>query len=392
MKVELLAPAGDLEKLKIAVSYGADAIYIGGEAFGLRSAAGNFTLKEMEKGIEYGHKYNKKIYLTLNTFPNEHEIKGIEGYLKKLNRLNLDAIIVADLGVFSLVKKITSFPIHISTQSSVCNSEALKFWKNKGASRVVLGREVTIDEAKTLSQNDIELEMFIHGSMCMSYSGKCTISNYTANRDANRGGCVNSCRWDYTAYQSEHLPALDNIYIMNSRDLWAVDHIANLINAGVHSLKIEGRMKSHLYLSTVVSAYRQILDKHLNQSHITDEEIQSWKEKLNSIPNRTFNTGFLEGRASGSSVLYDNLKADVKSNYLGTIREVLGDYFVLQVKNPFYKDDMILIKDFKGSDIPYKIEAIFNMEKEEMDKAQPNSLVYLKKKGNPQPFNVCSLA
>ncbi len=387
--VELLAPAGDFEKLKVALSYGADAVYLGGEAFGLRSAAGNFSLNEIERAVAFAHKLNRKVYLTLNTFPNNYEIDETAQYIKCLKEIALDAIIIADPGVFLLVKELTDHPIHLSTQASVTHVEAVKFWVKQGVSRIVLGREVSIDEVKAIKdQCDVELEMFIHGSMCMSYSGKCTISNYTANRDANRGGCVNSCRWDYSLSTLTDNVSFTQSYIMNSRDLWAVDSVSGMIADGVDSLKLEGRMKSHLYLATTVSIYRQIIDSCLDNGSIEDSDRSRWVNQLNAIPNRGFSTGFLEGQAERESILYDNVKPNGKSNYIGVVKEVGDDFILLQVKNRFFLGDSIKFLTFTGEEIMVQVDKIQDISREHIPEAKPNSLVFLKKVPDIKAYNV----
>ena len=399
-QIELLAPAGDLEKLKVAFAYGADAVYLAGEAFGLRSAAGNFSISEIEQGIEIAHNQGKKVYLALNTYPNQDEIKQIAQYLKSISTLDLDAVIVADPGVFTLAKELTSFNLHISTQSSVTNKEAVKFWKNQGASRIVLGREVSIAEAEEIKQSSgVELETFIHGSMCMSYSGKCVISNYTANRDANRGGCVNSCRWEYSLTKDREEDSFSKSYVMNSKDLMAVDLIPELINAGVNSLKIEGRMKSFLYLANTVSTYRQIIDAVQTSKTITEEMRNSWIYRLNSNPNRGFSEGFLRHHAGAESVLYDSVRSPrspktegrPNSNYIGLVREITDDYIVLQVKNPFKVEDVIAFLTHSGEEIELKVTFIKTIVNENINESRPNSVIFLEKHPLVKPLNVAYL-
>ncbi len=387
--VELLAPAGDFEKLKTALSYGADAVYLGGEAFGLRSAAGNFSLNEIEKAVAFAHKLKRKVYLTLNTFPNNHEIDETAQYIKCLKDIALDAVIVADPGVFALVRELTDFHLHLSTQASVTHVEAVKFWVKQGVSRIVLGREVSIDEVKAIKEQcDIELEMFIHGSMCMSYSGKCTISNYTANRDANRGGCVNSCRWDYSLSTLTDKESFTQSYIMNSKDLWAVDSVPGMIAGGVDSLKLEGRMKSHLYLATTISIYRQILDLCLEKREIEQPDRLRWVNQLNSIPSRGFSNGFLEGLAGRDSILYDNVKPNGKSNYIGVVKEVGNDFILLQVKNRFFAGDSIKFLTFAGEELVVQVDEIKDISREPISEAKPNSLVFLQKVSGIGAYNV----
>ncbi len=389
-QIELLAPAGDFDKLKVAVSYGADAVYIGGSAFGLRSSAGNFSISQIEKGINFAHKYNTKVYLVVNTFPNNSEIKQIENYLGILKNISLDALIIADPGVISLARELTPFNIHLSTQSSVTNIETVKFWRQNGISRIVLGREVSIEEAKLIyAQSDMELELFIHGSMCMSYSGKCTISNYTANRDANRGGCVNSCRWEYSISNISDFIPFTKSYAMNSKDLWAVDQIPEMIDAGISSLKIEGRMKSHLYLSNTVSIYRKIIDNYLNNKSILPTD--SFKKLFNDLPNRGFSSGFLKSTANRDSILYDNLKNPSQSNYIGIVKKITEQYILLQTKNTFHQGDSLIFYLFTGETIFYDVSVMYNINQEIIPIAHANSLILLPKHPLIQENNVASL-
>lgn len=414
--MELLAPGGDFHKLKTALSYGADSVYVGAYAFGLRSSAGNFSLEELEEAIRYTHRQKKKIYLAVNTFPTHEEIGEMQSFFSQLRNLDLDALIIADSGVFSLAREILpSIPVHFSTQASICNGESVRFWKKNGVSRIILAREVTIQEARSIKQESgSEIEMFIHGSMCMAYSGKCTISNYTAGRDANRGGCVNSCRWDYSlltavpkkrtesSSSSENsfnsfdslellekpLANIGNSYPMNSRDLWAVDSIVEMGEAGVDCLKIEGRMKSHLYLATTTRIYRTIIDRFLeeklkrkaetSQTHLSQTR-WNWegeKKELESLPNRGFSEASLQNRAGKESILYDNSKQG-RSKYLGIFREILDEWAVVQVKNPFSLGDELSILPFRGEPIFHRVQEIKNLDREKLSSARPNSLVLL---------------
>ncbi len=398
--IELLAPAGDLEKLLVAFSYGADAVYCAGESFGLRSAAGNFSFQELEKGLSHAHKLGKKVYLTVNSFPNNDEIEQMADYLKTLTQFDLDALIISDAGVFALAKEITPFKIHISTQSSVTNVESVRFWYEQGASRVILAREVSLYEAhKIQEQCKAELEMFIHGSLCMSYSGKCVISNYTAHRDANRGGCVNSCRWEYSLCHSFGEAPFTSAYMMNSKDLCAVDFIPEMIDSRISSLKIEGRMKSHLYLANTVTAYRHIIDIYMQKNELSQEDKKRWLERLNSNPTRGFCSGFFESRAGKESVLYDNNKIAKKvvskrhssSNYIGIVKEVIDDYLVLQVKNRFHVHDVLGFLTFDGEEISYPVDEIKDLTRKTIDEAKPNNIVFLKKHSLVSAYTIVSL-
>jgi len=272
-RVELLAPAGDLEKLKMAVVYGADAIYLGGEAFGLRKASKNFTLSDIEEGVKFAHERGRKVYITLNIVPHNEDLEGLEDYVTSLNNINIDAVIVSDPGMFSIIRRtVPDMPIHISTQASVTNYETIMFWYNLGVRRVVLARELSlaeIEEIKKKVPEDLTIEAFVHGAMCMSYSGRCLLSNYMTGRDANRGDCAHPCRYKYYVVEEkrpgEYFPVeehKDGTFIFNSKDLCMIEHIPELIKAGINSFKIEGRVKSSYYVSTVIRSYKMAIDEY----------------------------------------------------------------------------------------------------------------------------------
>ena len=271
-EVELLAPAGDLEKLKIAFEYGADAVYIGGEIFGMRSAAKNFTKENMIEGVNFAHERGKKVFVTCNIIPRSEDLEILRDYLLELEEIGVDAVIVSDPGVFKVVKEtIPNMEVHISTQASTTNYNAANFWYNKGAQRIVTARELSFEETKEIREHipeDMDIEAFVHGAMCMSYSGKCTISNYTTGRDANKGSCAQSCRWKYTLMEEnngEYTQVVDNIdpdFFFNTKDLCMIEYIPQIFDAGITSLKIEGRMKTAYYVATTVRAYRMALDEY----------------------------------------------------------------------------------------------------------------------------------
>lgn len=312
-KVELLAPAGNLEKLIMALEYGADAVYIGGGEFGLRAGADNFTLKEMKNGVDYAHTRKRKVYLALNAIVHNEELKRLPGYIKKAAATNIDAVIVADPGVFSMVREnAPGLSVHLSTQANNTNWKSAEFWYERGIKRIVLAREITLEEIVQIRKKTpkkLELEVFVHGAMCISYSGRCLLSNYMAHRDSNRGDCAHPCRWKYSLVEekrpSEYYPVYENdkgTFIFNSRDLCMIEHIPQLIETGVTSLKIEGRMKSSYYTATVTSAYRKAIDawyesRKNNTDYLFDK---SWLFEINKASHREFTTGFYFGK-SGSS-------------------------------------------------------------------------------------------
>lgn len=302
---ELLSPAGNPEKMRAALLYGADAVYLAGKRFGMRAAADNFTLDELDEALEYAHSLGKKIYLTLNTLPREDELLTLDEFIAELSRLGhggLDGVIVADLGVFASVKKlIPDVPVHISTQAGVVNSETAKMFYNMGATRVVLAREISLEEIKRLRENippELEIEAFVHGSMCVSFSGRCLLSNNLVGRDANRGMCAQPCRWNYTIREEKRpdmpfpiIQEREGTYIMSSKDMCMVEHIPELIEAGISSFKIEGRMKSAYYTAVVTNAYRAAIDGYMKdkQNYKFDP---AWLGELDSVSHREYCTGY----------------------------------------------------------------------------------------------------
>ena len=303
-KMELLAPAGDLEKLKIAVVYGADAVYFGGEMFSLRAGAGNMTLEEMKEGVEFAHARGVKCYLTVNIFAHNEDIQPLTDYLFQLREMHmdLDAFIVSDPGITDLIREILpDAEIHLSTQANMTNYRTARFWYRQGVKRIVLARELTFEEIRQLRENipeNLELEAFVHGAMCISYSGRCLLSNFMAERDANRGACAHPCRWKYSLVEEqrpgEYYPVEEDgrgTYIMNSRDLCMIEHIPELARSGICSAKIEGRMKSIFYVATLVSAYRKALDAYYDdpERYVFREE---WMTELKKASHREFTTGF----------------------------------------------------------------------------------------------------
>jgi len=301
-KIELLAPAGNLNRLKVALAYGADAVYAGGDAFSLRVRAKNFTDEELKEGIEYTHSLGKKFYLALNVIPHNDDIDTFIEYVKEVKKLKPDAFIISDLGAFNLAKKYApEVPIHISTQANNVNYMTVDAWHKMGAERVVLARELSFAEVKTIRQKtspDLELEAFIHGAMCISYSGRCLLSGYMTGRESNSGDCAHPCRWNYTLMEEkrpgEHFPVFENdrgTFIFNSKDMCMIEYIPELINSGVTSFKIEGRVKTEYYVATVVGAYRKAIDAYLNnpEEYVFNPE---WLNELSKVSNRGYTTGF----------------------------------------------------------------------------------------------------
>lgn len=313
-KPELLAPAGNLEKLKIAIIYGADAVYLAGKAYGLRAAAGNLTLDEMEEGVQFAHERGKKVYVTLNIIPHNSDLKGLDQYIKDIHRIGVDAVIVADPGIITLVKEnAPDLTIALSTQANNTNWKSAIFWHNAGVDRIIVARELSLKEIKTIIENtpdSLEIESFVHGAMCISYSGRCLLSNYMANRDSNRGACAQPCRWEYRLVEEkrpgEYYPVYEDergTYIFNSKDLCMIEHIPELIDIGINSLKIEGRMKSLYYVATVVSTYRKAIDLYLKYpaNFKTDP---NWLVEIAKASHREYTKGFYFSRPGASEQIY----------------------------------------------------------------------------------------
>ncbi|MBU5254916.1 peptidase U32 family protein [Tissierella praeacuta] len=313
-KIELLAPAGDLEKLKMAIRYGADAVYLGGDSFGLRKASKNFSIEEIEEGIKFAHERGKKVYITLNIVPHDEDMEGLEEYITKLYEANTDAVIVSDPGMFSVIKRtVPNLPIHLSTQASVTNYETMMFWYNLGVRRIVLARELSFKEIENMYKKlpkDLEIETFVHGAMCMSYSGRCLISNYMTGRDANRGDCAHPCRYKYNLVEEkrpgEYFPVFEDeegTFIMNSKDLCMIEYIPELINAGIKSFKIEGRVKSSYYVATVIRAYRMAIDEYYNDPD-NYRFNEKWLKEIKKASHRDFTTGFYFGKPTNEAQVY----------------------------------------------------------------------------------------
>ena len=306
--IELLSPAGNFDKMKAALLYGADAVYLAGPAFGMRAAADNFSMEELTAAVQYARKQKKKIYVTINTMPRTSEYKMLDAFLTAVGEAGPDAVIVADIGVFSFVrKKLPQMEIHISTQATVVSTEAAIAWYRLGAKRIVLARELTLEEIREIRRSvpkQLELEVFIHGAMCISYSGRCLLSEYFTSRDANRGMCTQPCRWEYTITEAKRpempLPieeTTDGTFVMSSRDLCMIEHIPELIASGVNSLKIEGRMKSIYYTAAVTNAYRMALDTYTASPDTYTFDPQ-WKREVESVSHREYSTGFYFDRCS----------------------------------------------------------------------------------------------
>ena len=326
-KPELLAPAGNMEKLRMALLYGADAVYLGGKAFGLRAFGGNFDNDELKTAVEFTHSLNKKVYVTVNIYPHNSDVERLPEYLKYLDELGVDALLVADLGVFSYGKKYAPHTeLHISTQANNTNWVAVNTWADMGAHRVVLAREMSLDEIKAIRKKcQVELEMFVHGAMCISYSGRCLMSNYMTGRDSNRGSCAQPCRWKYSLVEEkrpgQYFPVEEDergTYIFNSKDMCLLPYLPDVIESGVDSLKIEGRMKSVHYVASIVKAYREAIDSYFeNPSNFTIK--QEWLEELDKVSHRAYTTGFYYNRPTDKDQIYGSSSYEQTSDFDGLV-------------------------------------------------------------------------
>ncbi len=395
---ELLAPAGSPEKLKIAVLYGANAVYLAGPLFGLRAGTDNFSDVELEEGVIFAHQRRAKVYVTLNTFPHDEELLHLPEYVTFLETCGVDAVIVSDAGLLSVVRQRSNLPTHLSTQASCLNSYAAMLWKNLGVKRIVLGRELSIEQAHAIQQQaDIEVEMFIHGAMCTAYSGNCIISNFTLARDSNRGGCAQSCRFSYSIWENRKErepgtePLYENVSFMSSKDLRGLTLLPRFIDARICSLKIEGRMKSNLYVATTVRAYASALKKCQENPGKNAVALVRLSAELEKIPHRQYTQGSLI-QPAGTDSIYDGQEQAGKYNsryeMAGTIVEVQSRYMTMMVQNPISNQDVLEILPFDGSTIPLKTNDLKNIRHQPIPNSRINSLVVLPLAEKAQPLNL----
>ena len=377
-KPELLAPAGSLEKLKIAFQYGADAVYFGGQSFSLRAAAQNFSYEEMTEGVKIAREYGKKMYCTVNIMPRNSDLEGLAEHLKQLEKVGIDAVLVSDLGVYSLVKQHTNLPIHVSTQANTVNHEACNIWHQLGAERVVLGRECSLEDIKEVRANipdDLELEVFVHGAMCISYSGRCLLSSYMAGRDSNMGACAQSCRWKYSLVEekrpNEYFPIEEDqygTYIMNSKDLCMIEHIPELMEAGISSLKIEGRNKSEYYVAIVVNAYRKAIDLYYNDPE-NYELPKKILDEMYKVAHRRYHTGFFFKEPKEEGLIFDTnnhvREYDVVAIVLDYDKET--GIATCKQRNKFVKGDKVEILSPDTISDDFIVEEIYNEDGEAIE-------------------------
>jgi len=369
-KPELLAPAGDFEKLKIAFIYGADAVYIGGKKFSLRARASNFDILDIKKACDFAHSLNKKVYVTTNIIPHNDNLEGLSEYLKELEEVGVDAIICASPVIVETAKKETSLEIHISTQVSSSNYESVNFWHDQGATRVVLARELNKFEISEFRKNTkCDIEVFIHGGMCVSYSGRCTLSNNMTDRDANRGGCAHSCRWNYDLYEGDKKLNKDISFSMSSKDLQAVKQISNLIDIGVNSLKIEGRMKSIHYIATVVRTYRKLIDDICDESKF---DIKNYILEIKKAENRLTSHGFMEGMTTVDEQLYNMRNENPTQEFIALVHDYNDDNNIATVeqRNYFIPGDEVEVISPNFDKLTTKINEIKDMDNNTIDSAR----------------------
>jgi len=400
-KAELLAPAGSLAKLKYAIEYGADAVYIGGEEFSLRVAAKNFSTSEIKEGIEYAHARGKKVYITANIIPHNEDLKDFPDFVKEVDSLGADAIIVSDLGLFSIVKEVApNLDIHISTQANNTNYMSAKMWYKLGAKRVILARDLSFKEIGEIRDNilpDQELECFVHGAMCVSYSGRCLLSNYLTHRDANKGACSHPCRWKYYLMEEkrpgEYMPVFENdrgTFLYNSKDLCMVKHIPDLIRAGINSFKIEGRVKNELYVATVVGAYRRAIDSFYEDpdNFVIEPDIL---QELEKVSHREYTTGFYYNKPDENNQLYTS------NTYIQdyTIAAVVLDYdpethiATVEQRNRFFKDEELEVISPHRKSFGFKSEYMTDENGENIDVApHPQMIVKLKIDSEVVPYSI----
>ncbi len=385
-KPELLAPAGNFEKLEIAIHYGADAVYLAGKNFSLRNFSGNFTNDEIIDAVAYAHLHNTKVYLACNIYSRNHEQKEIEAFLNITGQIGPDAIIISDPGIIMLAKKnIPDIDIHLSTQANTTNLNAAMFWHDIGIKRVNLARELSLEEIKEIASNSkIETETFIHGAMCVSYSGRCLLSSFLSGRDSNRGLCSHPCRWKYSVVEelrpNEYHPLMEDergSYIFNSKDLRMIEHIPELINANITSLKIEGRMKGINYLASVVKTYRNAIDAYIDFPD-TYETNPDWLTELYQVFHREYCTGFYFNQTGEPQLNYNNIHHGKIHSFIGKIMECTRDnHYKIGIRNKLTRGDTIEISSPKGPPKRTKIIDLFDIENRSIDNAQPNTMAIL---------------
>ena len=380
-KPELLVPASSLEVLKVAVMYGADAVYIGGEMYGLRAKAKNFSMEDMAEGIRFAHEYGKRVFVTANITAHNRDLEGVRKYFRELHKIGPDALIISDPGVFTIAREVCpETEVHISTQSNNVNYETYLFWQRLGAKRVVSARELSIKEIAEIRANipdDLEIETFVHGAMCISYSGRCLLSNYLVGRDANQGACTHPCRWKYSIVEEkrpgEYMPVFENergTYIFNSKDLCMVEHMDDVLNSGIDSLKIEGRMKTALYVATVARTYRKAIDDYLESPEKYRANMSWYQEQISNCTYRQFTTGFFYGKPDENTQIYDNNTYVKEYTYLGYAEKVDENGFAhITQRNKFTVGETVEIMKPDGRNIEAVVKAIYDEDGNSVESA-----------------------
>ena len=389
-KPELLVPASSLEVLRIAVIFGADAVYIGGEAFGLRAKARNFSMEEMKEGIEFAHAHGVKVYVTANILAHNDDLAGVRVYFEELRQIGPDALIIADPAVFMIAKEVCpEIERHISTQANNTNYGTYNFWHDLGAKRVVSARELSLEEIREIRANihaDLEIETFIHGAMCISYSGRCLLSNYFTGRDANQGACTHPCRWKYSIMEEQrpgqYFPVYENergTYIFNSKDLCMIEHMDDILSAGIDSLKIEGRMKTALYVATVARTYRKAIDDYLESPEKYRANMPWYQEQISNCTYRQFTTGFFYGKPNEEAQIYDNNTYVKEYTYLGYVEEVTAQGLGrITQRNKFSVGETIEVMKPDGSNLEVTVKGIQDEEGQPVESApHPKQRLYV---------------
>lgn len=386
---ELLIPASSLEVLKTAVIFGADAVYIGGEAFGLRAKAKNFTMDEMREGIAFAHEHDVKVYVTANILAHNNDLAGVREYFKELKEMKPDGLIIADPAIFEIAGEVCpEIERHISTQANNTNYGTFNFWYKQGATRVVTARELSLEEIKEIRANipeDMEIETFVHGAMCISYSGRCLLSNYMVGRDANQGACTHPCRWKYSIVEEtrpgEYYPVFENergTYIFNSKDLCMIEHIPELIESGVDSLKIEGRMKTALYVATVARTYRKAIDDYKKDPELYKKNMPWYLDQISNCTYRQFTTGFFFGKPSEDSQIYDSNTYVKEYTYLGIIGEERDGTYRIEQRNKFSVGETIEVMKPNGDNVEVTVKRILTEDGVEQESApHPKQVLYV---------------
>ena len=399
--IELLAPAGDMERLRMSRAYGADAVYLAGTDFGMRSFAGNFTPEELKQAVALCHSRGVAVHVTCNTMPRNGEIARMPEWLSYLQELGVDAAILADVGVLSLLKKhAPRVKAHISTQASVSNYQAAAAWHELGARRVVTARELSLEEIREIRRNipeDMEIESFIHGAMCISYSGRCLLSNYFTGRDANQGACTHPCRWKYAVVEEtrpgEYMPVYENdrgTFIFNSKDLCMIEHIPELLESGIDSFKIEGRMKTALYVAAVTRTYRKAIDDCKQDVNLYRRNLEWYKEEIGKCTTREFSTGFYFGKPGSDSQIYDNSTYHKNYTYLGTVQERdSSDRARIEQKNKFSVGETIEVMKPSGENLLVSVKGIYDEEGRSQESApHARQIVWVDLGITPKPWDI----